>query len=141
MLPEPTIPEPSAAPLAVARPHPASPSFQVTPSPPGAAARRRRPVPGRGGAVKAAARMDAADLLGLTPERFRRALWRSFLRYGVGGDLDTAVHAAMTVIEPVLEARDAEITRLREVVTRVKRPGPAGPPRPRAAAARVAASS
>ena len=106
MLPEPTIPEPSAAPLAVARP------------------RRARP--------------DAADLLALTPERFRRALWRSFLRYGVGGDLDTAVHAAMTVIGPVLAARDAEITRLREV-TRVKRPARPRAATPRAARPRAAA--
>ena len=90
--------------------------------------------------MTAAGRKDAADLLVLTPERFRRALWRSFLRYGVGGDLDTAVHAAMTVIGPVLEARDAEITRLREAVTRVPRAAPARQPqrgRPRAAPARL----
>lgn len=80
-------------------------------------------------AVTTAARRDPADLLALTPERFRRALWRSFLRYGVGGDLDAAVHAAMTVIGPVLEARDAEITRLREAVTRVARPSSARPAR------------
>jgi hypothetical protein len=79
----------------------------------------------------ARARRDAADLLAVTPDWFRRALWRSFLRYGVGGDLDTAVHAAMAVLGPVLEARDAEITRLRAGVARVK---PDRPPRPRAAA-------
>jgi hypothetical protein len=63
--------------------------------------------------AEAVVRPDAADLLTVTPDRFRRALWRSFLRYGVSADLDTAVRAAMNVIGPVLEARDAEITRLR----------------------------
>ena len=33
--------------------------------------------------------------------------------HGVAGDLEAAVHAAMNVIEPVLEARDTEILRLR----------------------------
>ena len=66
---------------------------------------------------------SAADLATITPERLRRALWRSFLRYGVGGEPDTAVHAAMHVIEPVLAARDAEISRLRESHGRLKRPG------------------
>ena len=56
----------------------------------------------------------------ITPERIRRALWRSFLRYGVAADIDTAVHAAMNVIGPVLEAKDAEITRLRDAVRRAK---------------------
>lgn len=84
-----------------------------------------------------AARRDAADLLAVTPEWFRRALWRSFLRYGVAGDLDTAVHAAMAVLGPVLEARDAEITRLREGITRVKRRSPARPRSAARAAARA----
>ena len=56
----------------------------------------------------------------INTERIRRALWRSFLRYGVAADIDTAVHAAMNVIGPVLEAKDAEITRLRETARRVK---------------------
>ncbi len=60
---------------------------------------------------------DAADLLTITADHLQRALWRSFLRYGVGGDLDSAVHAAMNVIEPVLTARDTEILRLRKVTT------------------------
>jgi hypothetical protein len=55
---------------------------------------------------------DPADLLTVGAERLQRALWRSFLRYGVSGDLDTAVHAAMNVIGPVLAARDTEILRL-----------------------------
>jgi hypothetical protein len=65
--------------------------------------------------VKTGPRKDTADLLAVTLERLRRALWRSFLRYGITGDLDTAVHAAMDVIGPVLEARDAEIMRLHEM--------------------------
>ncbi len=88
MLPEPTIPETSAAPLAVAR-----------------------------------SRKHTVDLLALTPERFRRALWRSFLRCGISGDVDGAIHAAMTIIVPVLEAKDAEITRLREAVAQGSAPG------------------
>jgi hypothetical protein len=61
--------------------------------------------------------MDPADLLAVTTERLRRALARSFLRYGVPGDLEAAVHAAMNVIEPVLQARDTEIVRLRQLMT------------------------
>jgi hypothetical protein len=57
-------------------------------------------------------RTDTADLLTISADQLQRALWRSFLRYGVAGDLDTAVHAAMNVIEPVLAARDTEIGRL-----------------------------
>ena len=59
---------------------------------------------------------EPADLLTVTAERLRRALGRSFLRYGIPGDLDTAVHAAMNVIEPVLDARDTEILRLRRLM-------------------------
>ena len=51
---------------------------------------------------------DAADLLAVTAERLRRALSRSFLRYNIPGDLDIAVHAAINVVEPVLDARDRE---------------------------------
>lgn len=106
MLPEPTLPEPSAAPLAVARP-------------PSITHRNHQ---------RGAVRKDALDLLEVTPERFRRALWHSFLRYGVSGDLNAAVHAAMNVLGPVLAARDAEIAALREAVTGAQRA-----PRPRAA--------
>jgi hypothetical protein len=59
---------------------------------------------------------DAADLLTVTAERLRRALGRSFLRYGIASDLEAAVHAAMNVIEPVLDARDTEILRLRRMM-------------------------
>ncbi|HEV2451131.1 MAG TPA: hypothetical protein VGS62_04315 [Streptosporangiaceae bacterium] len=58
----------------------------------------------------------ALDLLTVSIERMRRALWRSFLRYGVPGDLDCAVHAAINVIEPVMAARDTEIRRLRKLI-------------------------
>jgi hypothetical protein len=62
--------------------------------------------------MKSVPRKDSVDLLAVTAERLRRALRRSFLRYNVTGDLDAAVHAAMNVIEPVLEARDTELARL-----------------------------
>jgi hypothetical protein len=65
---------------------------------------------------------DPPDLLTVTAQRLRRALARSFLRYGVPGDPEVAVHAAMNVIEPVLQARDTEIVRLRRL-TPAKRPG------------------
>ena len=76
------------------------------------------PIPasraGRNGATgKPAPHKDAAELLAVTAERLRRSLARSFLRYGIPGDLEAAVHAAMNVVEPVLEARDGEILRLR----------------------------
>ena len=69
-----------------------------------------------GGPYQAAPHKESADLLAITAERLRRALGRSFLRYGVAGDLEAAVHAAMNVIEPVLEARDTEILRLRRLM-------------------------
>jgi hypothetical protein len=59
---------------------------------------------------------DQADLLAVTPQRLRRSLARSFLRHGIAGDLEVAVHAAMNVIEPVLQARDTEIRRLRRMM-------------------------
>ena len=65
---------------------------------------------------------DPPDLLTVTAQRLRRALARSFLRYGVPGDPEMAVHAAMNVIEPVLQARDTEIVRLRRLMP-AKRPG------------------
>ena len=137
MLPEPTVPRRAAA---SARPQPGAmtPLFSVPdtgepeeiPSPgrgPRAPGRARRTnsrpsansrIPaGRanrnGIAGKSSSHKDAGDLLVVTAERLRRALGRSFLRYGVAGDLEAAVHAAMNVIEPVLEARDTEILRLR----------------------------
>jgi hypothetical protein len=61
-------------------------------------------------------RKEPADLLTVTAERLRRALARSFLRYGIPGDPETAVHAAMNVVEPVLDARDTEILRLRRLM-------------------------
>jgi hypothetical protein len=81
----------------------------------------RRPAQGararRAAAGASGSRLDPADLLTVTAERLRRALARSFLRYGVPGDLEAAVHAAMNVIEPVLQARDTEIVRLRQLMT------------------------
>jgi hypothetical protein len=78
-----------------------------------------RANPNRSGGTgprKAAPHKEPADLLAVTAERLRRALWRSFLRYGIPGDLEAAVHAAMNVIEPVLDARDTEILRLRRLM-------------------------
>jgi len=62
---------------------------------------------------------DPADLLAITAQRLRRALARSFLRHGIPGDPQAAVHAAMNVIEPVLQARDTEILRLRQLAARI----------------------
>jgi hypothetical protein len=115
MLPEPTPPKRAARP---ARPQPwgMTPLFSVpasgepeeTPSP------RRRPRAPRSGVTgKPAPHKDAAELLAVTADRLRRSLARSFLRYGIPGDLEAAVHAAMNVVEPVIEARDGEILRLR----------------------------
>jgi hypothetical protein len=113
MLPKLTLPEPSAPPLAAA------------PTP----ARKNR------GGVKHENRVThrkpdhspktgagAVDLLAVTPERIARALWRSFLRYGITEQLDAAVHSAMNVVGPVLEARDAEILRLNQTLRRMKPP-------------------
>jgi hypothetical protein len=130
MLPEPTLPKRRRAapgPATQAQPGAMTPLFAVPDSPdmipaPGrqdarAPARGRRPNsrqarPGN----PAKARKEPADLLTVTAERLRRALGRSFLRYGLSGDLETAVHAAMNVIEPVLDARDTEILRLRRLM-------------------------
>jgi hypothetical protein len=79
------------------------------------AARTRRASP-RLPAADSGPHKDAADLLTVTAERLRRALGRSFLRYGIASDLEAAVHAAMNVIEPVLDARDTEIVRLRRMM-------------------------
>lgn len=134
MLPEPTAPKRAAA---SARPQPwaMTPLFSVPdsgepeeiPSPGRGSGRTRRAnsrpsansripasrVNRNGAAGKSSSHKDAGDLLVVTTERLRRALGRSFLRYGVAADLEAAVHAAMNVIEPVLEARDTEILRLR----------------------------
>jgi hypothetical protein len=124
MLPEPTIPKrplSSRRRAASAQPQPGTmtPLFAVPDSPgpvppPGAAPGRgaRRPGPRASGKPD----KDAPDLLAVTAERLRRALGRSFLRYGVPGDPEVAVHAAMNVVEPVLDARDTEILRLRRLM-------------------------
>jgi hypothetical protein len=143
MPPEATIAKPPAAPPALTRPWVMTPLFCAPPGtdpdvtrarPPGrraAASPRRtsrrataRPAGGRanhgretgktGPATgKPGPAKETADLLAVTAERLGRALSRSFLRYSIPGDLDAAVHAALNVIEPVLEARDSEIRRLR----------------------------
>jgi len=122
MLPEPTLPKRRRAAPAQPQPWAMTPLFAVPDSPdiiqpPGrqdtrAPARGRRPNSRPAGN----ARKEPADLLTVTAERLRRALGRSFLRYGVAGDVETAVHAAMNVIEPVLDARDTEIIRLRRLM-------------------------
>ena len=139
MLPEPTLPKRRRGAPAPPQPWAMTPLFavpdsaesassesgssepEVIPSPgrrrrarPGAAAGRIRARRANRGAGtgKAGAHKEPADLLAVTAERLRRALGRSFLRYGIVGDLETAVHAAMNVIEPVLDARDTEILRL-----------------------------
>ena len=125
MLPEPTAGKSSAPP---ARPQPGvmTPLFAVPGGPepdatPAAgrrvrpAARTRRASP-RLPTADSGTHKDAADLLTVTAERLRRALGRSFLRYGIASDLEAAVHAAMNVIEPVLDARDTEILRLRRMM-------------------------
>jgi len=132
MLPEPTIPKRRAASPAP-QPWVMTPLFCVPDEdepvpvpgrpvarPPG---RGRRANPrGPAGRAKRDGLPEPPDLLAVTAQRLRRALARSFLRYGVPGDLETAVHAAMNVIEPVLQARDTEILRLRRQ-TPAKRPG------------------
>ena len=138
MLPEPTIPKRRAA-SSAPQPWVMTPLFCVpdegepvpVPAPGRRAARRAsQQAPGRGrranprGPASRAKRdglPEPPDLLSVTAQRLRRALARSFLRYGVPGDLETAVHAAMNVVEPVLQARDTEIVRLRRLMP-AKRP-------------------
>ncbi len=116
MLPEPTPPRRRRAP---ARPQPGgmTPLFAVPggtePDVPPTPRRRARPA---ARTQSPGAHKDPADLLTVTADLLRRALGRSFLRYGLAGDLEAAVHAAMNVIEPVLEARDTEIVRLRRLM-------------------------
>ena len=137
MLPEPTIPKRRAASPAP-QPWVMTPLFCVPdegePAPvpaPVAPGRRAARPPGRSrranprgpaGRTKRDGLSDPPDLLAVIAQRLRRALARSFLRYGIPGDLETAVHAAMNVIEPVLQARDTEIVRLRRLMP-AKRPG------------------
>jgi hypothetical protein len=132
MLPEPTLPKRRAASSASPEPWVMTPLFAVPdgdepdvaviPGRRGARApgRARRPTsrrpagrPRRDGVTGD----DPPDLLAVTAQRLRRALARSFLRYGVPGDPEGAVHAAMNVIEPVLQARDTEILRLRRLMS------------------------
>jgi len=133
MLPEPTIPKRRAASPAP-QPWVMTPLFCVPdedePAPVAPGRRAARP-PGRSrranprgpaGRTKRDGLSDPPDLLAVTAQRLRRALARSFLRYGVPGDPETAVHAAMNVIEPVLQARDTEILRLRRLMP-ATRPG------------------
>jgi hypothetical protein len=119
MLPEPTVPKRplSKRPMsnrrgtAPAQPQPGTmtPLFAVPDSPEGI------PSPARPPRRAPKTSKEAPDLLAVTAERLRRALGRSFLRYGVPGDPEVAVHAAMNVVEPVLDARDTEILRLRRL--------------------------
>ena len=127
MLPEPTLPKRRrAAPGSATQPQPGAmtPLFAVPDSPdlipPSGHQDTRAPAGGQRPNSRQARpgkpRKEQADLLTVTAERLRRALGRSFLRYGISGDLETAVHAAMNVIEPVLDARDTEILRLRRLM-------------------------
>ena len=130
MLPEPTLPKRRrAARGSSTQPQPGAmtPLFAVPDSPdmipPSGRQGTRAAAPGRqpnsrqgGPGNPAKPRKEPPDLLTVTAERLRRALGRSFLRYGVPGDPETAVHAAMNVIEPVLDARDTEILRLRRLM-------------------------
>ena len=148
MLPEPTIPKRRAA-APAPQPWVMTPLFCVpdedepAPVPVPVPGRARARPPGRArraGPLSPAGRArrdgvaDPPDLLAVTAERLRRALARSFLRYGIPGDPEAAVHAAMNVVEPVLQARDTEILRLRRLM-----PGnrPAASSRPAAAAHRM----
>jgi hypothetical protein len=106
--------EPDVTPAAGRRVRPAARTRQprrASSRPPAAGRADRGGLTGNSGPHK-----DAADLLTVTAERLRRALGRSFLRYGIASDLEAAVHAAMNVIEPVLDARDTEILRLRRMM-------------------------
>jgi hypothetical protein len=132
MLPEPTLPKRRAASSASPEPWVMTPLFAVpdgdepdVPVTPGRRATARAPGRGRrastrrpaGRAKRDGQAADPPDLLAVTAQRLRLALARSFLRYGIPGDLEAAVHAAMNVIEPVLQARDTEIVRLRRLMS------------------------
>ena len=130
MLPEPTIPKRRAA-APAPQPWVMTPLFCVpdedepAPVPVPVPGRARARPPGRArragplsppGRARRDGVADPPDLLAVTAERLRRALARSFLRYGIPGDPEAAVHAAMNVVEPVLQARDTEILRLRRLM-------------------------
>ena len=112
--------EPEVTPGAGRRARPAGRTRRPSARLPAPRADRARADPARtdldGGAGKSGPLKEPADLLAVTAERLRRALARSFLRYGIAGDLEAAIHAAMNVVEPVLEARDTEILRLRRLM-------------------------
>ena len=91
MLPEPTIPKRRRTAPAQPQPGTMTPLFAVPDSP------ERIPPPARPPRRSQKAPKEAPDLLAVTAERLRRALGRSFLRYGVPGDPEVAVHAAMNV--------------------------------------------
>jgi len=95
---------------------PVTPGRRATTRAPGRGRRAstRRPA---GRAKRDGQAADPPDLLAVTVQRLRLALARSFLRYGIPGDLEAAVHAAMNVIEPALQARDTEIVRLRRLMS------------------------
>ena len=130
MLPEPTLPKrrrTARGPSTQPQPGAMTPLFAVPDSPdmiaPSGRQDTRAPAHGRrpnsrpgGPGNPAKPRKEPPDLLTVTAERLRRALGRSFLRYGISGDVETAVHAAMNVVEPVLDARDTEILRLRRLM-------------------------
>ena len=135
MLPEPTLPKRRRGAPAPPQPWAMTPLFAVPDSTESSsteseviaspARQATRPLAAPVGRIRACRPKPAAqtgphkepaDLLAVTAERLRRALGRSFLRYGIPGDLETAVHAAMNVIEPVLDARDTEILRLRRLM-------------------------
>jgi len=110
MLPEPTIPRRRRAAPAQPQPGTMTPLFAVPENP------EEIPPPARPPRRAHKTVKETPDLLAVTAERLRRALGRSFLRYGVPGDPEVAVHAAMNVVQPVLDARDTEILRLRRLM-------------------------
>src|ERR1700723_2422375 len=117
MLPEPTIPKRRAAGSAP-QPWVMTPLFcvpdedepRVSSSPVSGRQAARPPsrrVNPRGPATRAKrdGLADPPDLLTVTAQRLRRALARSFLRYGVAGDPEGAGHAGVNVIQPGLQGR------------------------------------
>lgn len=65
----------------------------------------------------------------------RRGLRRRFLRSGLTEHPDVAADAAMSLVEPVLEAKNTEITRLRARVAKLELPAEATGNRPAASRA------
>ena len=115
MLPEPTLPKRRRAALGPATQPQAgamTPLFAVPDSPdmfppPGrqetrAPARGRRPNSRQARADSPGKpRKEPADLLTVTAERLRRALGRSFLRYGISGDPVSYTHLTLPTTERV----------------------------------------